>query len=434
MRIIVFVVAVLSSFSYVRPAFAQTLEADSQRLQRRIEALAVFGASDTGSRRVAFSEADVEARNYFRTLMSEAGLTVHVDFAGNIIGRRDGKHSARPPIMFGSHIDTVPNGGAYDGTLGCLAALEVMEILDSNRIVTDHPLEMIVFSDEEGGLTGSRAIIGALGPEALKEKSHSGKTIAEGIEFIGGDPSRLAEMKRSEGDLKAFLELHIEQGAVLENENIDIGIVEGIVGIEWWDVSIEGSANHAGTTPMNMRQDAVIAGSKFALAVNEIVNSFEGNQVGTVGRFRAEPGAPNVIPGKADLSLEIRDLSADKIRKVFAEIRKRAAAIADETDTKISFDHIDVASVPALTDPSIRALIEVSAKKLGLSYKYMPSGAGHDAQDMAKIAPTGMIFVPSRGGISHSPKEFTSTEDMANGASVLLHMVLAIDEVQIGGR
>jgi len=412
----------------VGPAFGQTLEADAQRLERRIKKLAEFGASDTGSQRVAFSDADVEARAYFKSLMNEAGLAVHVDFAGNLIGRRDGRNNDLPPIMFGSHIDTVPSGGAYDGTLGSLAALEVMELLKSKGIATDHPLEMIVFTDEEGGLTGSRAIVGDLGSDALKVKSHSGKTIAAGIKLIGGDPSRLSEMKRSKGDLKAFLELHIEQGAILENENIDIGIVEGIVGIEWWNVTIEGAANHAGTTPMNLRQDAVIAGSMFALAVNEVVNSFEGQQVATVGRFRAEPGAPNVIPGKVDLSLEIRDLSADKILKVFREIEKRAVAIAEETRTTISFDHVDVAAVPALTDPSIKKLIEASAKELGLSYKYMPSGAGHDAQDMAKITPTGMIFVPSRGGISHSPKEFTSAEDMANGASVLAGTILAIDQ------
>jgi N-carbamoyl-L-amino-acid hydrolase len=401
-------------------------------MEQRLEEIAVFGASDTGSRRVAFSDADVEARDHFMMLMRDAGLMVHVDFAGNIIGRRDGKYNDLPPIMFGSHLDTVPNGGMYDGVLGCIAGLEVMKILESNHIVTDHPLELIVFTDEEGGLTGSRALIGALGPKSLNEKSHSGKTIAEGIEFIGGDPTRLDEVKRPRGDIKAFLELHIEQGAVLEIENIDIGIVEGIVGIEWWDVTIEGSANHAGTTPMNMRQDAVVAGSKFALAVNEIVNSFEGRQVGTVGRFHAEPGAPNVIPGRVDLSLELRDLSTEKIKKIFEEIRRRASSIARETGTEISFDHIDVAAVPALTDPDIRAFIEASAKKLGISYQYMPSGAGHDAQDMAKITPTGMIFVPSRDGISHSPKEFTSAEDMANGANVLLHTVLAIDKAQIG--
>jgi N-carbamoyl-L-amino-acid hydrolase len=426
MRNILILVSLLS-FS-VRPTLAQTLRADPQRLEARIQKIAEFGASDTGSQRVAFSDGDVEARDYFKSLMRDAGLTVHVDFAGNLIGRRDGRNNDLPPIMFGSHLDTVPSGGNYDGILGSIAALEVMELLNAKGITTEHPLEMIVFTDEEGGLTGSRALIGDLGTEALKVKSHSGKTIAEGITFIGGDPSRLAEVKRSEGDIKAFVELHIEQGAVLENEEIDIGIVEGIVGIEWWDVTIEGAANHAGTTPMNMRQDAVITGSMFALAVNEVVNSFEGQQVGTVGRFRAEPGAPNVIPGKVDLSLEIRDLSSDKIEKVFREIEKRAAEIAEKTKTTIRFDHLDVAAVPAPTDPKIQALIEASSEKLGLSYKYMPSGAGHDAQDMAKITPTGMIFVPSRGGISHSPKEFTSAEDMANGASVLAETILAIDK------
>ena len=219
-----------------------------------------------------------------------------------------------------------------------------------------------------------------------------------------------------------------EQGAVLDDEGIQIGVVEGIVGINWWDVTIEGFANHPGTTPMNKRRDAMLAAARLTVAVNRIVTEVPGRQVGTVGRIRAEPGAPNVIPGKVVMSLELRDLSAGKIDLLFNRIREEAERIAEQTGTKIRFTPIDVTAVPALTDERMRRIIADAAEALGLSYKLMPSGAGHDAQDMARIAPTGMIFVPSDGGISHSPEEFTRPEDMANGANVLLRTILGIDQ------
>lgn len=404
------------------------LQADAARMEARIDALSRYGLNGNGgSDRVAFSEHDREAREFFADLMRKAGLEVRMDAAANLIGRREGRREDLPPVVFGSHIDTVPNGGKYDGCVGSIGALEAIELLNEHGIMTDHPLEVIVFVDEEGGLTGSRAFIGDLGEEALEVMSHSGRTIRDGIRYLGGDPSRLDEAEHGKGDVAAFLELHIEQGGTLEARDIDIGVVEGIVGIEWWDVIIEGFANHAGTTPMQGRRDAVLAGSKLALAVNEIVNAEEGAQVGTVGRFTAEPGAPNVIPGRAVLSLELRDLSSEKIGRLFSAIEQRAAAIAEDTDTKISFRHLDVAAEPALTDPRIQEIIASAADSLGLSHVRLPSGAGHDAQDMARIAPTGMIFVPSRDGISHAPREFTSAEDMAKGASVLVETILAID-------
>lgn len=407
------------------------LRAEPARMQARIEALARYGLNEHGgSDRVAFSAHDVEAREFFAGLMRQAGLAVRIDTAGNLVGRRKGRFDERPPIMFGSHLDTVPNGGAYDGIVGSVGALEAVEVLNKHGITTDHPLEVIVFVDEEGGLTGSRAFVGSLSEEALAVVSHSGKTIGEGIRYLGGDPERLGEAAHEKGDVKAFLELHIEQGGTLEERDLDIGVVEGIVGIEWWEVAIEGFANHAGTTPMHGRRDAVLAGAQFALAVNEVVTAEEGAQVGTVGRFRAEPGAPNVIPGRAVLSLELRDLSSEKIERLFAAIQERAAAIAEETGTDIRFRHLDVAAEPALTDERIQAIIAAAAESLRLSYTHLPSGAGHDAQDMAQIAPTGMIFVPSRGGISHSPREFTSAEDMAKGASVLVESILAIDQAE----
>ena len=401
--------------------------ADADRMEQRILELSAFGQNPGGGvSRVAFSEADRDARAYIKGLMLQAGLEVRVDTAGNLIGRREGSEDL-PPILFGSHIDSVPGGGNYDGDVGVIGAIEAAQLLREQGIETRHPLEVVVFADEEGGLTGSRAMVGKLSEEALAVMSHSGITIAEGLRVIGGDPERIAEAQRRPDDVAAFVELHIEQGAVLDDAGIDIGVVTGIVGIQWWDVEIEGVANHAGTTPMDKRHDPMLAAAELTLAVNRVITGTAGSQVGTVGRIRAEPGAPNVIPGRVVMSLEIRDLDQQKIFALFRDIEEEAAVIARRHGTSIAFRHIEVDAEPALTDERIRALIAQSAAQLGLSHKSMPSGAGHDAQDLAQIAPTGMIFVPSEGGISHSPLEYTSPRDMANGADVLLRTVLAID-------
>lgn len=408
--------------------WSQEFGADPDRMEQRIQALGRFGAnSEGGVSRVAFSDADLAGREYIKGLLGEAGLRVWVDTVGNIIGRREGSEDNLPPIMFGSHIDSVPGGGNYDGDVGVIGAIEVVQLLHERGIVTKHPLEVVVFADEEGGLTGSRGMIGHLGDATLGVVSHSGMTIREGIARIGGDPNRLELAIRKPGDIAAFIELHIEQGAILDEEGIDIGVVQGIVGIRWWDVTIEGFANHAGTTPMNRRWDALVAAAELTLAINQIATELPGRQVATVGRIEAFPGAPNVIPGEVVMSLEIRDLEASKIQAVFERISGAAETISTKRSTPIRFAEIDVASPPAPTDLQMRRIISSATERLGLSHKLMPSGAGHDAQDMASITPTGMIFVPSVAGISHSPKEFTAAVDMANGAGVLLRTVLAID-------
>lgn len=410
---------------------AQTkpLQVNQERLENRIFELAKFGLQQNGeTERVAFSDADLEAQKWVIQILKDLDLEVAVDFAGNIIGTRPGADAASKPISFGSHIDRVPNGGNYDGCVGSMAALEVIETLNENNISTKHPLEVIIFSNEEGGVMGSRAMSGHLGKGALGVVNSTGYSMGEGIMRLGGDTTRIAEVVREKGSMAAFLELHIEQGGILEKENIDIGIVEGIVGLKWWDVVFTGFANHAGTTPMDSRQDALLAAAKFIVAVNETTNSFEGSQVGTVGRIKAEPGAPNVIPGKVVASLEIRDLSAEVIEKVFQAIKSKAEEIAAASNVTIEINALDTTAAPALTAVEIQKVIQESTTNLGLTNRYMPSGAGHDAQDMATIAPTGMIFVPSKGGISHSPKEFTSAEDMANGANVLLHTILTLDK------
>ena len=407
--------------------FTKGLRVNGQRIERRIGELAKFGRDEHGKgNRVAYSQGDIEGRKWFIQLMKNAGLETTIDSGGNIIGRRKGKDNTLKPIAFGSHIDMVPDGGDYDGPLGSLAALEVIEILNENNLVTAHPLEVIIFANEEGGTFGSKAMVGKLSNESLNLTSQRGLTLAEGIKAIGGDPDNLQSSIRKKGDLRAFLELHIEQGGILDNEDIQIGVVEGIVGIQQWDVTVEGFANHAGTTPMNLRKDALLSAAKLIMACNEVITSHDGKQVGTVGKIDTHPGAYNVIPGKAAFGLEIRDLSPEKIQALYDEIENRAATIAAADGTSITFEQVLDMS-PAMSNKAIQEETINSAKALGLSYKPMQSGAGHDAQQMATIAPMGMIFVPSVDGISHSPKEFTKAEDMENGANVLLQTVLAID-------
>ena len=402
------------------------------RIQQHITELAKFGANPQGGvSRVAYSDADIAGREYIGRLMQEAGLTLRTDAAGNIIGRREGRDRKLPPILIGSHTDSVPGGGNYDGDVGTLGAIEVAQVLQERGIRLNHPLEVVVFANEEGGTVGSLAMAGLLQTLALDLMTHSGKTIREGIRAIGGDPDRLAEAVRKPGELKAYVELHIEQGAILHESDIDIGVVEGIVGIRWWDVTVEGVPNHAGTTPMNRRRDAMLSAAEFALAVNRVATSMPGRQVATVGRIRAEPGAPNVIPGKVVMSLEIRDLDEAKMNTVFEAVQAEARKIAEARQTPISFVQLETSSKPAPTDERVRRIIANAAKSLGLTSRTMPSGAGHDAQEISHIAPTGMIFVPSVGGVSHSPKEFTSQQDMGNGANVLLQTVLAIDRGEL---
>ena len=403
------------------------LRVNGKRIVDHLLALAEFGKNPQGGvSRVAYSDADKQGREFVLGLMRAAKLDVTIDAGGNLIGRRAGTTAGLKPLLIGSHIDTVPEGGNYDGVVGSMGAIEVAQTLAENNVTTRHPLEVVIFQNEEGGLIGSRAMDGELTEKELDLVSRSGKTIRDGIKFIGGDPAKLAEVRRRKGDIAAYLELHIEQGAILDSEKINIGVVEGIVGINWWDVTIEGFANHAGTTAMNNRQDALLAAAKFIEAVNRVVTSVPGRQVGTVGRINALPGAPNVIPGKVILSLELRDLDAAKINSLFEKIQGEAQRIAADSKTKFDFKEINV-NIPAPTDIKIRSLISDAARDLGLTTKLLPSGAGHDAQDMARLGPVGMIFIPSVGGISHSPREFSHPTDIANGANVLLHTLLKLD-------
>jgi N-carbamoyl-L-amino-acid hydrolase len=403
------------------------LRVNGARLNRQLDTLSGFGKNPQGGvTRVAYSDADRQAREWTVSLMRDAGLQTEIDAAGNLIGRRAGRDAARKPILFGSHIDSVPEGGSYDGDVGSMSAIEVAKTLQENQTQTRHPLEVVIFQNEEGGLIGSRAMSGQLDVKELALISQSGKSNGDGITFIGGDLTKLESVKRAKGDIAAYVEVHIEQGGTLERRKTDIGVVEGIVGINRWDVTVDGFANHAGTTPMDQRHDAMLSAARFIIAVNRIVTSIPGRQVGTIGRISAFPGAPNVIPGKVVLTLELRDLDAAKTRLLFHRIAAESKVIAAQNGTTFSFTETNV-HVPALTDPRVQAVITRVSRDLGLSTRVMPSGAGHDAQSMALLGPAGMIFVPSVNGISHAPKEFSRPKDIENGANVLLQTVLALD-------
>jgi N-carbamoyl-L-amino-acid hydrolase len=408
---------------------------DAAALRQRIEALSVFGRPAGGTfangvSRVAYTDADIAGRRYFMDLMRAAGLAPRIDPAGNIFALRPGTDASLKPILFGSHIDSVPSGGNFDGDLGSLAALGAIDALNRANLRTRHPLEIVVWAAEEGvafnrGLSASRIVAGDVAPSDM-EQVWNGMRRGDAIKKIGGDPERIMEARREKGAWHGYLELHIEQGGTLERTGTQIGVVQGIVAIERYEAKITGFANHAGTTPMAERQDAMVAASHLTLAVNEIVKRRPGRQVGTVGKIEISPNAPNVVPGSATLIIELRDLSTDVLAALAEEIRARAAVIARETKTTIDLKPAS-SNAPALADAGMQDVVESAAKALNLSAVRMPSGAGHDAQMMAQLTRMGMIFVPSIGGVSHSPKELTTWDDCARGANVLLQSVLALD-------
>jgi N-carbamoyl-L-amino-acid hydrolase len=405
---------------------------DSQRLQDTLEKLSEFGRNPEGGvTRIGYSETDMAAREYVTGLMKGAGLEVRVDPAGNIFGRRSGSEKL-PVLLFGSHIDSVMHGGNFDGDVGSMGAIEVMRALNDGKVKTRHPLEAVIWTNEEGnhfglGTLGSGVATGLLGPEILARKDNQGLTLADWLRRYGQDPAHLTDARIPAGALAAFLELHIEQGPYLDEGKIPIGVVQGIVALKRWECSAAGFANHAGTTPMNRRRDALAAASKDVLAVREVVRAETGRQVGTVGYMKAEPGAINVIPGRAEFPVELRDLDAAKIDRMWEGIQGRFKQIDKEENVETQCTPLeDVAAANA--DPGIQNAIREAAKSLGLATMDLPSAAVQDSQQIAKIAPMGMIFVPSREGISHSPKEFSSWQDIGNGAEVLYRVVLLLDE------
>ncbi len=407
---------------------------NAARLRQRLEKLSLFGRPAGGTfadgvSRTGFSEEDVAARAYVLDQMRDLGLAPRVDPAGNIRGLRAGTATGLKPILFGSHIDSVRGGGNFDGDVGSMGALEVVATLEENAVRTRHPLEVVIWAAEESnygsGLHGSRMAVSLI-ETGEWDRVQDGVRKADALRRIGGDPDRIAEARREPGSFHAYLELHIEQGGKLDRAGVPIGVVEGIVTIDDYDVTVSGFANHAGTTPMPDRRDALVAASRLVLAVREIATAESGAQVGTVGQLAVSPGAPNVVPGRVQMTVEFRDLSGERVTRLGEALKQRAAAIAKETSTEIEVVHSG-RHEGAHANPAVQGAIERAAARRGLRTLRLPSGAGHDAQMMARLGPIGMIFVPSVAGISHSPRELSRWEDCAQGADVLLGTILELD-------
>lgn len=389
-----------------------------------LDTLRQIGLQPDGSiHRVAYSAADRTAREWLHGRLHQLNLDPKIDAAGNTTAVYPGT-APRPPIGIGSHSDTVPYGGAYDGALGVVAALAVLEALHDAGKRLRHPIEWINFAAEEatmaGGTTGSMAMTGLFDPSTFDKRAWDGRPVRDHVTAAGLDPNRFIEARREPGSLAAFVELHIEQSDRLEKRGVPIAVVDSFVGIWRYAVTFRGEANHAGTTPMDARRDALVMAAPLVRAVREV--AIELGIVGTIGDFTVHPGAPNVIPERVELIVEIRGGETAVLQRAADLITKEASKLGGAIAPVVQ-------KPPVKTDPRIRRAIEKACAALGLETLTMPSGAGHDAMNMSRICPQGIFFVPSQGGISHSKAEFTTPEDCLNGARVYLETVLELDEL-----
>ena len=410
---------------------ADSVTINAARLNDTLTALGQIGNTDEGMQRVAFSPLDVAGRDYVMELMRRAGMAVRIDAAGNIIGRTEGSGGSLPAIALGSHSDTVPAGGQYDGALGVIAAIEVVQALKDAGHTTRHPLEVMVFTNEEGTsfhrwLLGSRAVAGLWEAEDFSAVADDGATLASRLPDIGGNISHIEEARRRPDELACYLELHIEQGPTMHRGGYPIGIVTGITGRSVYHVDIVGEANHAGTTPMAMRKDAMSAAAQIALKVRSIAGEMEICRVGTVGSMEVHPNAGNVIPGRVQMGIEFRDERMESLAAAEVELRRTAEEVGHAEQVGIAVTaQRNTPAVPI--SGNMQQLVTDAAEVAGLAHINLPSGAGHDAQAIASITPSAMIFVPSVNGISHAPAEFSAPEDCANGTQVLMNALLLAD-------
>ncbi len=398
---------------------------DIERLKTNLLELAEIGknADDRGIYRMAFTEADMEGKRWFENKLREADIPVRRDGAANVWGRLEGEDPEAAPIVVGSHLDTVPCAGSLDGSLGVLVAMEALQVIREQGVRHRRPLECVAFSDEEGrfgGMLGSQAVCGMINPEVLHATDLDGNKLEGVLRERGLDPMNILEASRSRESLHRYLELHIEQGPVLDRGGQNIGIVEDITGLFKWNIRFLGESNHAGTTPMDMRKDAFMGLADFA---HEIPRILEENgsprSRATIGKAEILPGAANTVAGIVEFSLDARDTSEDVMEDLSNAFRRALSAIARRRELHVEFEVLSWIP-PTRCDESLVGLIEAASRDLGISALRMPSGAAHDAQIIANLAPVGMIFVPSKNGISHSPAEWTEWSDIEAGAQVLL--------------
>ena len=401
-----------------------------ERLKKDILDLSEIGRlEDHGIYRMAFTEANMEARSWLLDRIHAAGLDSYQDGAGNIFGRLNW-NSDQACVMAGSHIDTVPAAGHLDGSLGVLVALECFRCIKEQSVKTKYPLEMAAFSDEEGrfgGLLGSEAVIGNINPARLHDAVDlSGVRLMDAMASVGLNALDVLDARRPPGSIHAYLELHIEQGPVLDQLGYNLGVVEDITGLFHWVVKLTGAADHAGTTPMNMRKDAFMGVTAFANEIPRLLKeSGSDRSVATIGKINLTPGTANTVPGQAEFALDVRDTDSATLNNLGEAFRETLSGIARDRSLMFEFEILSKVS-PVKCDGTIVKTLAETAKSLGAKFQCMPSGAAHDAQIIAQIAPVGMIFVPSRDGRSHSPAEWTAWEDIEIGAKLMLNTLLTI--------
>jgi allantoate deiminase len=403
---------------------------NENRLWDRLMQLSQIGKQeDGGITRLSFSHEERQVKDKVISFMREAGLSIREDEAGNLIGRREGTQMDAPVVLIGSHLDSVPNGGNFDGPLGVLAGIEILQTMNEEEIVTVNPIEVIAFTDEEGtrfgfGMIGSRAIAGTLTLEHIEASDKNGISIFQAMKDAGLNPRNFSKAAREKGTIKAYIELHIEQGKVLENENIPVGVVTGIAGPLWTKWTLLGEAGHAGSTPMNIRKDPLVAAGKIFEVIENEVLKYQ-NAVGTVGKIYVKPGGVNVIPGVVEFTLDLRDIDEIIRNEIENNIRSKATQICNSRGIELSIETLQrVAPAPCSTE--IQEIIRNSCEKIGIDTISLPSGAGHDGMQLVHSCPIGMIFVRSRDGISHNPNEWSSNEDCTKGTQVLYETVLEI--------
>jgi hydantoinase/carbamoylase family amidase len=394
----------------------------------------IGGTADGGVTRRAFSDEDVIAREKALGIMQqELGLSVRIDAWGNIFGRRPGRRPELPALLTGSHLDSVPNGGRFDGPAGVLCGLEAIRALDRLDIQTDRPLEVAVFTAEEPnafGLStiGSQGITGALTTEDLHaRRDDRGTTLAEALRRIGGDPDHLESARLKPGRVEAFLEVHIEQMSHLESAGKEIGIVEGIAGIHRLGIEITGRADHAGTTPMDRRRDALAAAAEVITAVRRLALAAGDRAVATVGRIHVEPNAVNVVPACVELDLEVRSYHPEETQVIVAGLKRKCAGIESTTHVKIDMEDPTYYTEPLRFSDRLCQTVAEACRRLNYPAMSSISMAGHDAYHLARVADTSMIFVPCKEGVSHHPAEWTDPEALAKAARVLALTWLLLD-------
>ena len=398
-------------------------EVNKERVNELLTGLAKFTASEEGVTRLAYSPLDKEAQNWLLEQVKDLGLNVREDAVGNVFLRREGLEVDLPPVACGSHLDTVIHGGAYDGMCGVVGALEALYMLRDTQL--KRSIEVLIFRAEESSrfgfaTMGSKLLTGTATVDKLNKGGKKGDiSFEEALRQWGCAPERAAEAVIAPGTYASFSELHIEQGKVLEEKGIDIGIVRNIAAPTRFKIHIQGMADHSGATPMGMRRDALVAAAKLILAVNEAAeDEKEHGTVGTVGVVEVEPGSINVVPGAVTLWVDVRGVEMASIKRTLEDIQAEAenVAVTDRVGVRIEMLTSDS---PVPLDENLAVQTEGICKELSYSFLHMNSGAGHDAMHMAKIAPTTMVFIPCKGGISHNPAEYASLEDICRGIIVL---------------